>query len=210
MRISLFYLAIFALCSIQACKKQSCISGTVLDANTGLPIPDATVILVQQYSGSSATLTSHLSTDSTGSFYYMADDKTENGISIKGISKHGYAATNAAEIREEDDCRETTVRLEPLEGRLVLTLTNESGTTDPVYVQLFNQCQELSGVFDGISTTDPYPLLLQPGESRVDTLLRCLADSSSIRWKFAENAPWAGTNAFFAETTDPVSFHLKY
>lgn len=209
MKFPLFFLTIITLSLLTACKKQSCIHGTILDAKTGQPVPDAAVILELQYSGSNGTLTSYLHADHTGNFLYSSDGKTKDGIFIKGVARSGYRSTDAAEI-QEGDCREATIRMEPLEGRLVLTLTNESGTTDPVYIQLINQCQTLDGLFDGISSTDPYPLLLQPGETKIDTLPFCLGDSTSIRWKFSENAPWSGTDSFFTETADPVSYQIKY
>lgn len=211
MKKALFLVCLAATFLLSACQKEACIQGLVLDSKTGQPVPGVRLTLGYEYSetGSLKKKTTIVYSDQSGEFSYSAGEKNSMSIGVEAAEINGYSQVFSSD-RSSGNCDEVTVKLTPLDGLLKLSVSNETGTHDTLYAEVFNKCQYLYFKYGGVSITNPYPLTLSQGGVYTKTFNTCAGDSSAVRWKFAKNDPWFRIDTVFVKTSDTVFYEIKY
>lgn len=206
----------FALTSVLflllvGCKKNGCIEGTLTDTKTGNPVADATIHLRYEYSqqGSLKSNQPTVKSDRFGRFSYVASENNGGSIGIWEISKSGYSQVFESK-RDAKGCDDVEVKLTPLDGLFKLSITNQTGSHDTIYAQVFNKCQYQYYRYGGTALTDPYPLTLKLGASMTQTFPTCVGDSSCVKWKFGKKADWFRTDSLLVKTADTTFFKIVY
>lgn len=215
MKQTALFSALLGLLLTAACKKDSCIEGTVTDVKTGKPIAGVSLSLSYRYYAKQGSILSDseiVRTDSDGNFDFTAcDQDLESGISVSSVTSYRYSRSfGERRSSNGDNCSHVDIQMIPLDGYLNLMIRNETGAHDTIIVWVNNQCEYL---FDknGLSyTTVPRPLVLQKGEVHAQTFGSCVGDTSSIRWRFTKSGPWFRTDSVFIKTADTTFFKIVY
>ncbi len=211
MKHTFFFFALILLTLSTSCKKGACIQGVVLDSKTNQPVSSARVDLKYEYSesGSLKSTTTTVYSDQSGEFSFSNDEKYSNPIFVLDVQHAAYGNHFDVE-RFEGDCADVQVKLNPLDGLLKLTITNESGSSDTVFAGVFNKCDYRSLYYTGVSLTNPAAVVLQQGGQFTQTFKTCVGDSSAVVWRFSKYGPWTGVDSLWVDSEDEMLREIKY
>ncbi len=198
----------FSLVVLSACQKDACIEGIVLDDKTGKPIAGATLTLRYNYTetGSLKYAQATVSTGQSGEFSFWADGRD---ISILEINKKGYSEAYTG-TSEAGNCRNVTIKLRPLDGALGLSIVNETGIHDMIYVAVFSKCRYRMYFSSGLDYPNNYPLTLKQGGMYAKLFSCCVGDSTAVHWRFTKDGPWFKSDSFYITSSTPIYHEIKY
>jgi len=198
-----------------ACQKTEHLEGKVTDIKTGKAISGVDLNLSYTYSQEGAyrlgggTATS----DKNGEFSYSTDqgDYVE-GIRVAYVSKRGYSTTVFKQSIEETGkrCSHVQVNLLPIDGYLKLSIKNESGTQDEIYVEVVSPCEQQIDPVDGSHRLHTWPLVLPQGGTKLTPMGMCAGDTAIVRWRFEPSGAWLQANQVLIKSVDTTFFQIIY
>lgn len=214
MKQTALFSALLGLLLTAACKKDSCIEGTVTDVKTGKPIAGVSLSLSYTFSqeGSYRTGGGSAETDGSGSFSFTADqgDYVVWGIRVSYAIMKGYSSVFSSKTEENKGCDHLDIKMLPLDGMLKLTILNETGMHNSLFAEVFIPCEYALDPSEGSHRNGLSPLMLQKGKSHTRVIGSCIGDTIPIRWRFSESGPWFRTDSVFIKTADTTFFKIVY
>jgi hypothetical protein len=111
----------------------------------------------------------------------IVKDSDYEGYSAKAY-KPGYLHNFFGGIEKEEN-NDLTVELSPRDGVLNLSVKNETGSNDTIYVSIFSQLEAdaTKGLYRG-QVLKKYPLILSKGDSYVEQIMIATPENVDIEW----------------------------
>jgi hypothetical protein len=201
---------------LAACQKTEHLEGKVTDIKTGKVISGVVLDLSYTYSqeGSFRIGNGTVTSDSNGEFTYSTDqgDYVEGNIGVSYARKNGYSSTVFKESIEETGkrCSNVQIGMLPLGGYLKLSIQNEAGIQDKIYVEVISPCEQQVDPSGGSYRLNIWPLVLPQGITKLTTMGMCTGDTSVVRWRFAPSGVWAHTDQVLIKSVDTTFFKIVY
>ena len=213
MKQNFLFLSLLSLLLSAACKKGSCIEGTVTDIKMNKPISGAQITLQYQVSesGSSVSHSEVVVSDDSGQFSFSAEEKSSEDISVAAAFKGGYSRVYEEKWDNKGKgCSDAQIKMTPLDGVLKLTIQNETGLHDTMLVEIFNKCEYQFQKNWVVRSTQPRYLMLPKGGTHVQIFPTCVGDSSAVQWRLTKSGPWLHTDSVLVKTADTTFFKIVY
>ncbi|MCC7465849.1 MAG: carboxypeptidase regulatory-like domain-containing protein [Saprospiraceae bacterium] len=194
-----------------SCNNTTIVEGVVQNAKTGVPIEGAKVTLMyeyQEYEDHTGTGQKIFTTDSEGRFSFS--DKCIWATHISEVRAPRYALSRG-KFLEDNFKNKVVIELTPLDGILQLTVKNETGQFDSLFLIVQNEGTYFPYYSTGNQSLSEYPLYLNVGMSYVQNFLTCKSNSTRIGWSSAR--PMEGfifQDSVFVDDSDTTYYTVSY
>lgn len=173
------------LLTLLACRNKTSINGVIINAHTGISIEGATGIITYQYRDGGITQYGgkRFTTAQDGKFHFSKKNIYLTHVEIDWLN--GYALKMKYEGSVEDnEYNQLAVLMTPRDGILKLTINNETGVQDSLFLVAINAGDYIP--YRGIyaQKTQIFPMKLTQNEQSIAYFSTCKGESTYLKWAF--------------------------
>lgn len=179
--ISISFFIFLLMCG---CNNTTSIKGIIKNARTGEPIEGATGWVKYKYrAGITYDGGMRFTTGPDGQFSFSEKNIYMTQVEVDWLN--GFALKMRREGSVEDnECNELTVLATPRDGILKMTITNESGTADSLFLLVINDGDFIPYIQVYAQKPQVYPMKLAQNEQTIAYFSTCKGESTLVKWAF--------------------------